>query len=131
MQNILSKTPDILLVGPYIKFPDKTSVTVNQSFNTFLNKNFFQIIDYNNYEIVNKSINVLHGRNNEIDSQLSIDLYGWGKNIGLKLARFIKIFLTLMRMPLFIPEVQGPLKVTLRNLFLHMSIMTMTNQIYS
>lgn len=87
LQNILSKTPDILLVGPYIKFPDKTSVTVNQSFNTFLNKNFFQIIDYNNYEIVNKSINVLHGRNNEIDSQLSIDLYGWGKNIGLKISK--------------------------------------------
>ncbi|WP_221886643.1 hypothetical protein, partial [Vibrio cholerae] len=62
-------------------------VTVNQSFNTFLNKNLFQIIDYNNYEIVNKSINVLHGRNNEIDSQLSIDLYGWGKNIGLKISK--------------------------------------------
>lgn len=95
LQNILSKTPDILLVGPYIKFPDKTKNTVNQSFNTFLNNNHFQIIDYNNYEIVNKSINVIHGRNNKIDSQLSIDLYGWGKNIGLKISKVYQDILSI------------------------------------
>ena len=95
LQNILSKTPDILLVGPYIEFPDKTNNAVNQSFNTFLNNNHFQIIDYNNYEIVNKSINVLHGRNNQIDSQLSIDLYRWGKNIGLKISKVYQDILSI------------------------------------
>ncbi|PLX59254.1 MAG: helicase [Vibrio alginolyticus] len=95
LQNILSKTSDILLVGPYIEFPDKNNNTVNQSFNTFLNSNAFKIIDYNNYEIVNKSIDVLHGRNNEIDSQLSINLYGWSKNIGLKISKVYQDILSI------------------------------------
>ncbi|MEG3754209.1 helicase-related protein [Psychromonas arctica] len=95
LQNILSKTPDILLVGPYIEFPDKTNNALNQSFNTFLNNNHFQIIDYNNYEIVNKSIDVLHGRNNKIDNQLSIDLYGWSKNIGLKISKVYQDILSI------------------------------------
>ena len=73
LQNILINTPDVLLVGPYIEFPDKSNANVNQSFNTFLNSNKFQIIDYNKYEIVNTRINILHAKVNEIDATLTND----------------------------------------------------------
>lgn len=95
LQNILINTPDVLLVGPYIEFPDKSSANVNQSFNTFLNSNKFQIIDYNKYEIVNKSFNVLHGKVNEIDATLSIDLTGWHQNSGRKVSKVFQEILNI------------------------------------
>ena len=90
LQNILAKTSDILLVGPYIEFPDKSNNQVNQSFNTFLNSNKFEVIDYNKYEIVNKSFDILHGKINEIDDQLTIDLTGWYKNVGRKISKIFQ-----------------------------------------
>lgn len=95
LQNILAKTPDILLVGPYIEFPDKSNKQVNQSFNTFLNSNKFQVVDYNKYEIVNKSFNILHGKVNEIDDQLTIDLTGWYKNVGRKISKVFQDILNI------------------------------------
>lgn len=87
LQNILQSTYDVLLVGPYIEFPEKTNKEKNQSFNTFLNSNQFKIIDYNKYEIVNKSFNILHGRKNIIDPQLTINLTGWNQNSSSKISK--------------------------------------------
>ena len=95
LQNILAKTPDILLVGPYIEFPNKSNTQVNQSFNTFLNSNKFQVVDYNKYEIVNKSFDILHDKVNEIDEQLTIDLTGWNKNVGRKVSKVFQDILNI------------------------------------
>ncbi|MFP3449737.1 hypothetical protein, partial [Pseudomonas sp. SIMBA_067] len=59
LQNILAKSRDVLLVGPYIEFPNKDDKKLNQSFNVFLDSNRFTIIDYNKYEIVSKSISII------------------------------------------------------------------------
>jgi len=88
LYHILEKTIDILLVGPYIEFPDSTNTNVNQSFNKFLDKNNFVIIDYNQMEIVNKSINLITSKINKIDDYLTIDLHEYNK-VGDKLGKTI------------------------------------------
>jgi hypothetical protein len=52
LQNILMKCTDVLLVGPYIEFPNDS----NQSFNVFLAKNNFNTLNYNKFEIVGKKV---------------------------------------------------------------------------
>lgn len=52
---------DILLAGPYIEFSMKEE-RINFSFNNFVKENKFNIIDYNDYEIVNKEIVEIKGR---------------------------------------------------------------------
>lgn len=44
---------DLLLAGPFIAFPDTNSV--NKSFDNFIQMNKIKILNFNNYEIVNKS----------------------------------------------------------------------------
>lgn len=85
---ILSKTKDVLLVGPYIEFPDIANTKLNQSFNKFLSKNNFDIIDYNQMEIVDKSINLVTSKINKIDDTLTIDLHEYTK-VGDKLGKLI------------------------------------------
>lgn len=89
LYNLLFKSKDILLVGPYINSPDKNDQTKNQSFNTFLDKNRFELIDYNKFEIVNKSYNKIIGNKKHfIDDELTIDLTGYSKRtVGEQLAK--------------------------------------------
>lgn len=52
----MKKDVDILLAGPYIDFSKQGDSNYNNSFDQFLSRNKIKLIDYNNYEIVNKSI---------------------------------------------------------------------------
>lgn len=72
LHEILPKTDDILLVGPYIEFPDKENHNINQSFNIFLKENGFTTIDFNKYEIVSKKIISLKRGVNKITEKLEI-----------------------------------------------------------
>ncbi|MNF52826.1 ski2-like helicase [compost metagenome] len=90
LQNILTKSKDILLVGPYIEFPNKDDLKLNQSFNTFLNSNRFSIIDYNKYEIVNKTSTIIKNGKQELSDGLVLNLKGFsGKTIGDKISQTI------------------------------------------
>lgn len=89
--HILSDIKDVLLVGPYIEFPEANNINVNQSFNRFLSKNNFTIIDYNKFDIVNKTIHII-GKSGkfELDDRLTIDLEGYsGKKAGERLAKVV------------------------------------------
>lgn len=71
LQNILKKSTDVLLVGPYIEFPGNDS---NQSFNVFLARNNFKTLNYNKFEIVDKKIFFIKNGNFHIDENLSFTL---------------------------------------------------------
>lgn len=51
----LSDNTDVLLAGPYMDFATPNSPQYNPSFDNFLNENKISLLNYNNYEIVNKS----------------------------------------------------------------------------
>lgn len=51
----LSEDADVLFAGPYMDFSIPNSTNYNSSFDNFLSENKISLIDYNNYEIVNKS----------------------------------------------------------------------------
>lgn len=51
----LSDKTDVLLAGPYMDFATPNSLQYNPSFDNFLNENKISLLNYNNYEIVNKS----------------------------------------------------------------------------
>lgn len=85
LQHILLTSKDILLVGPYIEFPDKTDNKLNQSLNTFLNSNKFEIIDYNKYEIVSKTSAIVRNENYQIDDELTLKLKGYSNKSKAKL----------------------------------------------
>lgn len=88
--HILSTVEDILLVGPYIEFPDKNDQNINQSFNIFLDQNEFTMIDYNKFDIVNKSIHLINGSRLFNCNDLNIDLRGFSnKTKGEKISKII------------------------------------------
>lgn len=58
----LKKDVDTLLAGPYIDFSRPNDINYNRSFDRFLEKNQIQLIDYNDYEIVNKTYKDIKGR---------------------------------------------------------------------
>src|SRR5690606_8223190 len=58
----LKKDVDTLLAGPYIDFSKPNDTNYNRSFDRFLEKNQIQLIDYNNYEIVNKTYQDIKGK---------------------------------------------------------------------
>jgi hypothetical protein len=69
----LQNNTDVLLAGPYMDFDSPESPTYNNSFDNFLQENSISLIDYNNYEIVNKSfLGVKRARIFPIDNQLNI-----------------------------------------------------------
>jgi len=92
LHNLLLNSNDILLVGPYINFPNRNNEEKNQSFNNFLDKNNFELVDYNKFEIVNKSFNIIrNGGKQVIDDKLTIDLSGYSsKKTGERLGKIIK-----------------------------------------
>jgi len=70
----LKKDVDILLAGPYIDFSKPNDQNYNSSFDKFLKQNEIELIDYNNYEIVNKSFFDIKAKSNyPIDEQLSLN----------------------------------------------------------
>jgi len=89
LYNLLLNSNDILLVGPYINSPNRSDKNKNQSFNNFLDKNNFKLVDYNKFEIVNKSYSKIIGNKKHfIDDKLTIDLTGYSKKkVGEQLAK--------------------------------------------
>lgn len=78
---------DVLLAGPYIDFSKQGDPKYNASFDRFLSENQIQLIDYNNYEIVNKSFSDIKGKSQyPIDEQLTLNF-----EVGNKEKRFIEI----------------------------------------
>lgn len=59
LYNALNNKTDMLLVGPYIEFSRLGQKNHNPSFQYFLRDNNFELLDYNDYEIVNKQRNIL------------------------------------------------------------------------
>ncbi|MDC8002921.1 helicase-related protein [Aureisphaera galaxeae] len=58
----LKKDVDTLLAGPYIDFSRPDDKDYNKSFDDFLEKNTIRLINYNNYEIVNKTYSDVKGK---------------------------------------------------------------------
>ena len=70
----LKNNSDMLLAGPYIEFHLNNNPFYNNSFDNFLSKNNIKLLDFNNYEIVNKSYNVVKGaKSNSIDDNLTLN----------------------------------------------------------
>jgi late competence protein required for DNA uptake (superfamily II DNA/RNA helicase) len=64
---------DALLAGPYIDFSKRNDPNYNASFDRFLSENSIELIDYNNYEIVNKSFtDIKNSREYSVDEQLNL-----------------------------------------------------------
>ena len=69
----LSNKKDVLLAGPYIEFFKKNDGIYNSSFDDFLSKNSIKLLDFNDYEIVNKSYNNIKTSNTvKIDDDLTL-----------------------------------------------------------
>ncbi|MDP1745073.1 MAG: helicase-related protein [Bacteroidota bacterium] len=70
----LKNDTDILLAGPYIDFSKQGAVGYNPSFNSFLLQNKIELLDFNNYEIVNKSyLNIVNKSTKFKDERLSLE----------------------------------------------------------
>lgn len=64
---------DALLAGPYIDFSKRNDPKYNSSFDRFLSENSIELIDYNNYEIVNKSFaDIKSSREYKVDDELNL-----------------------------------------------------------
>lgn len=69
---LIKNTKDVLLAGPYIKIP----VNQDSSFRQFIIENRIKILDYNNFEIVDKTYTNIKSANNYIiDEELNIDFH--------------------------------------------------------
>ena len=67
---LLKNASDVLLAGPYINIPNNNE----SSFNKFINENKIEILDFNNYEIVDKTYtNIKSARKYNIDNAIEID----------------------------------------------------------
>ncbi|MCM1004157.1 MAG: hypothetical protein NC408_07435 [Candidatus Gastranaerophilales bacterium] len=67
---LLKNTKDILLAGPYIKIPTNQE----SSFRQFICENQIEILDYNNFEIVDKTYtNIKLANNCTIDSTINVN----------------------------------------------------------
>ncbi len=77
----LKQDVDVLLAGPYIDFSKQGDAKYNASFDRFLSENQIQLIDYNNYEIVNKSFSDIKNRSQySIDDELTFNFDSNDKN---------------------------------------------------
>lgn len=72
---------DALLAGPYIDFSKRDDPKYNSSFDRFLSENSIELIDYNNYEIVNKSFtDIKNSREYTVDGELILKFTGNAKD---------------------------------------------------
>jgi ERCC4-related helicase len=70
----LNKDTDVLLAGPYMDFSIPDTTNYNSSFDNFLRENRILLINYNDYEIVNKSYFVVKRyKSFPEDSQLNVN----------------------------------------------------------
>ena len=77
----LKKDVDTLLAGPYIDFSRPNDNNYNRSFDRFLEVNNIKLIDYNNYEIVNKTYNDIKSKKRYfIDDNLELSFEKTSKN---------------------------------------------------
>lgn len=77
----LKDNVDLLLAGPYIDFSKEEDINYNDSFNRFLAHNQINLIDYNNYEIVNKTFfNIIDKKDNFLGNELSFKFTSIDKN---------------------------------------------------
>lgn len=63
VHHLLLYNTDILLAGPYIDFPKENQ---NRSFFNFLEANYITLLDFNDFEIVNKKIDEIHKKGDSI-----------------------------------------------------------------
>jgi len=79
---------DALLAGPYIDFSKQDDRNYNGSFDRFLVEYEIELLNYNNYEIVNKSYSeIQNGREHIIDDELTLS---FDSNSGHKTKRLIQ-----------------------------------------
>lgn len=91
---LLKPDVDALLAGPYIDFSIQDDQNYNSSFDNFLSEYQIQLLDYNKYEIVNKSYNdIQSGREHTIDDELSLSFDSSG---GKKAKRLIQTIQSLL-----------------------------------
>lgn len=77
----LKENVDVLLAGPYIDFSKQNDIKYNNSFDLFLLENKIKLIDYNNYEIVNKSYyDIVNKTNTFRGSELSFEFSSKSKD---------------------------------------------------
>ena len=77
----LKKQTDVLLAGPYIDFTVPNDKNYNSSFDNFLTQNEIKLVDYNNYEIVNKYYKNIIDKNDSIfDEELSFNFKSKSKD---------------------------------------------------
>lgn len=70
----LNKDADVLLAGPYMDFSVPNAQNYNNSFDNFMQVNEILLMNYNEYEIVNKSFfEVKHSKSYPEDCQLNIN----------------------------------------------------------
>lgn len=80
----LKSNVDVLLAGPYIDFSVTGSAHHNPSFNNFLVANNIGLLDYNEYEIVNKNYSEIKtAKSYTIDGELKLEFDGAGKSVRL------------------------------------------------
>mgnify|MGYP000966777256 CR=1 FL=1 len=81
----LSDNTDVLLAGPYMDFARPNTPQYNPSFDNFLKENQVLLINYNNYEIVNKSYyTIKRSKTFPEDEQLNITYSSSNKTERLK-----------------------------------------------
>ncbi len=70
----LDTDTDALLAGPYVEFSKKEDLAYNNSFDNFLSHNQIELMNYNEYEIVDKTYNdIVTEKNIEIDANLGFN----------------------------------------------------------
>lgn len=80
----LKPTVDVLLAGPYIDFSDSLSPKYNSSFDNFLKSNNINLLDYNEYEIVNKKYSdIKTAKSYPIDEHLKFNFDSTSKTARL------------------------------------------------
>jgi hypothetical protein len=84
---------DLLLAGPYITFFDHASAEYNPSFDLFLTHYNIELINRNNYEIVNKSYSVVKTKRNQQIDGIPLDFVENQNNVTSKVGR-LKVVLT-------------------------------------
>ncbi|MBK8296861.1 MAG: helicase [Saprospiraceae bacterium] len=71
---LLQPHVDVLLAGPYIDFTQQNDPKYNSSFDRFCSENQIELMDYNNYEIVNKTyVDIKGSREYTVDDELTLD----------------------------------------------------------
>ena len=77
----LQPNVDALLAGPYIEFSKSNDRNYNSSFDRFRSENQIELIDFNNYEIVNKSFtDIKNKKQYVVDDELILNYTNNQKN---------------------------------------------------